>query len=401
MQETTISTKRLVINLSRPNDSTILDYLISFDEELWEDKARDALKVGVVAIKNASPVLDAEIVEEKFKEAQTEIDNLLKHYFDKEKGHVQSTFTDIFGPNGQLHQRLERAIGPGSDFAKKIDPAHKESVIASIENAVKELLVEKLNGLTEEFSLDKEGSALSRLRKSLDDPIDEIKRILARLEGKKEEAEVGTQKGRNFQEIVRKAIAEFCERYHDVSDYCADKPGIKSRKTGDVVCEINNSDGNKVVIEAKKEKGYTLRKALEELKEAKENRGAEVGVFVFASGYEPDDVGSFGIYGQDIVCTFDEEERDIESSTLRAAYTVARTSVIGTKKVTKVGVDLDAVTRNIKSLLQEVEKFDDIKDKLDKAKRSIEGVDEAIKSLKTEIKKYLDIIDFELKKGSS
>lgn len=412
MEETEISQpEKLVINLSRPADTLILDYLIPFERSSWEDKAREALQIGVVALKAASPVLDAKIIEEKFRDVQREIDGrlkdfetelsgILKGYFDKETGHVNRVFTDVFGPTGQLHMRLDKVIGPGSEFAKKLDPSNRESVIASIEKTVEELLAEELNGLKKDFSLDEEDSALARLSKIIQQGISEIKQAVLKEETKKEEAELGTRKGRDFQESVYLVMQDLCQRYGDVPDYCADKPGLISRcKTGDILTEINHSDENKVVVEAKKMSGYTLKKALEELKEAKENRGAQVGVFVFAKGYEPPEVGSFQVHGQDVVCTFDEEEKDIDSSMLRAAYTVARASVIQSEKITEVGADLNIIAGHIKSLLQEIEKFGSVKAGIDGAKRAIEGVDKAIESLRTEIKKYLDLIDFELKKG--
>lgn len=411
MQESAISTtETLTINLSRPNDSVVLDYLLPFDRTLWEEKSRDALRVGVVAIKNVSPVLDAKIVEEKFKDAQAEIKGLLdnfkdefngnlKDYFDKEKGHVSKSLAEIFKPEGQLHQRLEKVLGAGSEFAKKLDPAHKESVIASIEKTVQELLVENIKSLTEEFSLDKEGSAISRLHKFLEEKIAEIKQAVVKQEAKMEEAELGTRKGRDFQESVYLVIQDLCKRYSDVPDYCADKPGLMQRcKTGDISSEIAHSDGNKVVVEAKKMSGYTLRKALEELKEAKENRGAQVGVFVFAKGYEPEEVGNFQIHKHDIVCTYDEEGQGIESSMLRAAYTVARANVLKLQGAPVEGTDSGAIAKHVNSLLQEIEKFNGIKSGLDSAQRNIESVRKAIEDLRTEIKKYLDLVDLELKK---
>lgn len=396
MVETTAGPEQLVLNLSRPTDDIVLNYLIPFDRLLWEDKAREALRVGVVAIKATSPVLDARIVEEKFKDFQSEIKGYLKEYFDKDKGHVSSIFNEFFNPDGRLHQRLEKVIGPGSEFAKKLDPANKESVIASIESIVKELLATKIDELKGEFSLDKPDSAFSRFHKSLD----ALKESIAGEKAKEEEAELGTQKGRDFQESVCQVIERLGKRYGDVPHYCADEAGLIPKcKTGDIMSEIIDSDGNKVVLEAKKS-GYTLKKALEELKEAKENRGAQAGIFVFAKGYEPNAVGSFVVYNQDIICTFDEEEKNIECSMLRAAYTVARHNVIKSKRlITEVGVDLNTIAGHVNSLLEEIKKFDSVKTGLDGAKRAIESVDKATESLRTEIKKYLDLIDFELKKG--
>lgn len=57
-------------------DPIIIEYLIGFNESLREEKALEALRIGVIAIQSASPTLDTNIVEQKFKEVENNINNL-------------------------------------------------------------------------------------------------------------------------------------------------------------------------------------------------------------------------------------------------------------------------------------------------------------------------------------
>ena len=47
-------------------DDNIIKYLMNYESPQREDKALEALKVGVIAILSASPSLDTKVVEEKF-----------------------------------------------------------------------------------------------------------------------------------------------------------------------------------------------------------------------------------------------------------------------------------------------------------------------------------------------
>ena len=58
---------------------------------------------------------------------------------------------------------------------------------------------------------------------------------------------------------------------------------LKNCKVGDGVVEIgdessssNNSNGGRIVLEAKRQKRYSLKQALEEIRLARSNRGAQV-----------------------------------------------------------------------------------------------------------------------------
>src|SRR5262249_46067366 len=120
------ATIQLALDVSDP---TVVEYLQRFDASQRPDKALKALKEGDIAIRSASPTLDAQVV-------------------------------------GRL---LEQQLGPGSDVARALDPNNKKSVVAVIEARVQALVEAKLEKVLEEFSLDRKESALSRFRAMLGD----------------------------------------------------------------------------------------------------------------------------------------------------------------------------------------------------------------------------------------
>ena len=123
----------------------------------------------------------------------------MKQYFDVETGKVSAL--------------LKNELGSSSKFARSLDPANKEGVISKIEETVQNKLTNSIEGLTEQFSLDKDNSGMSRIKKIIEDKVNEIRKanetFFAELRqhlniqtAVREEAEKGTQKGRDFQSIL-------------------------------------------------------------------------------------------------------------------------------------------------------------------------------------------------------
>jgi hypothetical protein len=81
-----ISSLDLTLVITDPN---VLGYLAAFDDEEKQCvKALEALKVGVIAIRSASPTLDTQVVREQFSELEgkmrehlTEMQRMLRMFF--------------------------------------------------------------------------------------------------------------------------------------------------------------------------------------------------------------------------------------------------------------------------------------------------------------------------------
>lgn len=64
----------------KSHDPLIVNYLALFDEDEKVEKALEALRVGIIAIHSASPTLDTKVVDDKFNQVQTTIDNYLNGF---------------------------------------------------------------------------------------------------------------------------------------------------------------------------------------------------------------------------------------------------------------------------------------------------------------------------------
>lgn len=415
-------------------DPVLFKYLSAFPEPEREERALEALVVGVIAIQSASPTLDTRVVEEKFRQVGDSIDQCLtgfqeevKHQFDDHfkagTGLVPASLDKVFGANGSLQvlmreyfgqdggrvsRLMEKQLGPASSFYKSLDPTNKESVLSRIEAMVQKHLEEKLNAVIRQFSLDLDDSALARLRGSLSKEIQEIsqannaffaevRETLGMHRGQEMEAERGTHKGLDFEDALYDRLAELGRQLGDATDKVRGVAGLIERsKVGDYLITLGETSAApeyRLVVEAKKKRAYTSANAKEELETAKENRGATVGILAFAKGYEPVEVGDFLKCGDDFLVTVDEEalEEGAPLVYLEAAYKIAR-AVIVTKvrQGARSGLDLVKLQEEISGLQQlvvQVSQFSDKTGKISKAAGDLQGL---LQEFESEMKDRLE-----------
>lgn len=422
----TLEPLHLVLNV---HDTLIIKYLTQFNVDR-EEKALEALKVGVIAIQSASPTLDTRAVDEKFREVEKSIDKYLNDFknslkssleehfkpdsgslakslggFLGEKGDLAQLFNQYFEVDGGKVARLiQDHIGPSSSFAKSLDPAHKESVISRIEESVKKHLQEKSDEIVKQFSLDQEDSALSKLKTALSKEVQEIqdqnnkffadlKEALGVKIGQEAEAQRGTQKGREFETDLYDRVAEIGRLLGDMTENVRAVVGkVPKCKKGDYVITLGDTSGapgQKIAIEVKKAQGYKLKDALEELKEAKENREAEAGIFVFAKGYEPAEIGDFHKVGNDFFVTVSEGA--IESNQplifLESAYKIARALIITyVRKEAEKGIDVERIRGELEIVVEQMKKFSEMTTKVKTIKTNADFIETTLNDVK-------DIVD--------
>jgi hypothetical protein len=189
-----------------------------------------------------------------------------------------------------------------------------------------------------EFSLDRPDSALSAFKRHLDTSIGEMSRknvefqtniqvTLESLRSRKEEAAKSTRHGLEFEDAAAAIIFEEASRTGDLAERVSQTPGLmRNNKTGDLVVELSpetGAPGAKVVWEAKQSQAYPVARALAEIREARENRGAELGVFLYSKLAAPQGLAPFARHGNDLVVVWDAEDRATDVY-IRAAHSVTR-----------------------------------------------------------------------------
>jgi hypothetical protein len=209
-------------------------------------------------------------------------------------------------------------------------------------NRLSHMLQDTRQQIDKNLTLDDETSALSRLKRELQTTIEgliqgntefqhEVRTTLASLQARREEAAKSTLHGNTFEDQLGLVLASEAQRLNDPYEPTgATKGAIKNCKIGDFVTELGSdtaAPGARIVWEAKDDKSYDLKHALAEIEEARKNRQAQVGVFVFARNAAPEGMQPFARYGNDLVITWDSEDAGTDLY-VKVALSVARALVI-------------------------------------------------------------------------
>lgn len=217
------------------------------------------------------------------------------------------------------------------------------------------------------LTLDDEGSPLSRLKRELQSTINsmvenntkfqaEVRETLAKLQAHREAAAKSTLHGHTFEEQLGELLDAEARRLNDVHECTATITGAISHcKIGDFVTTLgpdSAAPGTCIVWEAKSNKSYDMAGALDELDQARKNRQAQVGVFVFSKDAAPEGIEPFARYGNDLVILWDPDDASTDLY-VKAALTVGRALVI---RETHEAAESEQAVKAIESSTRAIEK---------------------------------------------
>lgn len=397
------------------NDPNVIKYLSQFDEETRQAKALEALKVGVIAIMSASPSLDMQIVEEKFEDIETrlaekisdfdeQLGKLLLGYMDNNEGQlpkfINTKLSDLFdSQNGAVPQLLSRIMGPDSVLIRRLDPQNKDGILNTLSERVDMIVGKRVSDLTAHFSLEDEKSTMSIIKKSLEAQYIQLANAIGIGSGKKEEAERGARKGIELeQQIYEDYFSALCHQMEDSSELVRAIVGVIPKcKTGDYLVTLGNASGapgEKMVFEIK-DQDYKLKEAISELREAKENRQAKVGVFVFVEGRQPPEIKGFKRIGEDYYVTISKEdfEKGRPLPFLDAAYKIGRSMLVATARIEEGSqFDFQRIKDAISRITKSAEVITDIVTKAKTVITSGEKIRDAGDKLKQEIDESCKVV---------
>ena len=429
------NSEKLLLNLEVKDAGTI-QYLNQFDPVSQNERALEALKIGSIAIQSATPAIDTRFVQERFNEFSSTIDgcmigfndeitNELDNYFNSRNGTLNKSLDNFLGDGGKLANVLyqyfgsesghllsliSKQVGPGSGFAKSLDPENKQGVICKIEDTVKAYMKKNSLEILGQFSLDVEDSAISRLKDSIMTEMKELREYNGQFftdlkgamgfqSGKEEEAEKGTEKGREFEVALYDRVAEFGRNLGDQTEIVRSITGsIPRSKKGDYKLTLGDTSGApglNVAVEVKKEKGYRMKDAIDELKDARKNRDAVAGIFVFAESCAPSEVGNFLRIGNDFYVTVDDNDVYSPTSTIyfEAAYNILRAVIISnTRSEEAESVDIDKVRAEVDSAVETVSRMSDLVTKAKTIKNSSIKIESVATDLKAQLEERLTMI---------
>jgi hypothetical protein len=183
-------------------------------------------------------------------------------------------------------------------------------------------------------------------------------------------------KGGDFEDVLEAMLAEVARGSGDLVDRTGCETGelLRSKK-GDFVVTVDPARTGgaevRVVVEAK-DRAMSVRSIREELREAKENRAAAVGLVVFSPAHAPSGIAPFDVRAGDVYCVIDPSDPD--PATLEAAFRLARLLAIASLRDVEAEVDVEAVRAALSAVRAELEALKGIKSTLTSISTSASGL---------------------------
>jgi hypothetical protein len=235
---------------------------------------------------------------------------------DNKTGALSRLVAEVSNQNGALSSSLQSSIqNVVKEFSLDAENSALSRLVKRVEQAQKQI--------SAEFTLDSEGSALSRMKRDLTGLVEDFRkdsaafqeRVVAALEAMKarrQESLASTTHGREFEQAAYEFIERASQNAGDVPEHTGDRPGSIPRcKKGDCVITLGpdtEAAGARIACEFKEDVSYNLSGSLAEIREARDNREAEVGLFVHSKRTAAAGLRPLARYGNDVVVVWDAED---------------------------------------------------------------------------------------------
>jgi hypothetical protein len=175
-----------------------------------------------------------------------------------------------------------------------------------------------------------------------------------------------TAQGGDFEDLLERMLADLARGAGDLLDRTTTQVGtiLKSKK-GDFVLTVDarvaRGSDLRVVIEAK-DRPMSMRAIREELREARENRGAAVALVVFTPAHAPTGVAPFTLVGDDVYCVIDPAAP--EPANLEAAIRLAKLLALASLVEHEGEVDAAAIGSALSAIREQLEAVRTLKSQL-------------------------------------
>ena len=235
------------------------------------------------------------------------------------------------------------------------------------------------------------GSPLHQFRQEISDGFRGVHERLAAIEAasraRADERARSAAKGGDFEDLLEGMLGDLARGAGDLLDRTGTETGsVLGSKKGDFVLTLDarmtRGADVRVVVEAK-DRTMSQRAMREELREARENRGAAVAMAVWTPAHAPTGVAPFAMVGDDVHVVVDPESPD--AAYLEAAVRLARLLALAQLQDREVEVDAAAIARALAGVREQLEAIRALKTQLTSVSNATKAVWNGLDALKTGI----------------
>jgi hypothetical protein len=321
-----------------------------------------ALRIGLLALQDAGVTVNVDVVKSEFERLVRQAEQVNERAAQALEQTLRTNFAD---GDGRLPRTLERFLGDRGALRGMVDELFDESKRDSAIGRIGRMLETYFDGDASKLAhlLDptRLNSPMHQFRQEMAAGFKGLEERLVAIEAaasaRGAERARSAAKGADFEDLLESMLGELARGAGDLLDRTGTETGavLKSKK-GDFVLTVDTRVARgcdlRVVIEAK-DRPMSMRAIREELREAKENRGAAIGLVVFTPAHAPSGVAPFALIGEDVYCVIDPEAP--EPATLEAAIRLARLLALASLAEHEVEVDPAAIAAALTAIREQLE----------------------------------------------
>jgi hypothetical protein len=348
-----------------------------------------ALKIGLTALQDATVSVDVDLVRDEFDKLLRSSEQANAKAAEALDQVLRSNFAD---GDGRLPRTLEKFLGDRGALRTFVGELFDETKRDSAIGRMRTLLGTYFDGDASKLALlldpTRQHSPMHQFRTEFTAGFEKLHESLAAIEAaaaaRGAERARSAAKGGDFEDVLEAMLADVARGSGDLVDRTGGDTGelLRSKK-GDFVLTVDPARTGgaevRVVIEAK-DRAMSIRSIREELREAKENRVAAIGLVVFSPAHAPAGIAPFDVRAGDVYCVVDPADPD--PATLEGALRLARLLAIASLRDVAAEIDVEAVRTALAAVRAELDALKGIKSTLTSIAGSASGLQLALDKLR-------------------
>ena len=321
-----------------------------------------AVRIGLIALQDAGVTVNVDVVRAEFEKLIRQAETVNEKAAQALEQTLRANFAD---GDGRLPRTLERFLGDRGALRAMVDELFDESKRDSAIGRIGRMLERYFDGDASKLAVlldpTRLNSPMHQFRQEMTAGFRSLEERLVAIEAaaaaRGAERARSAAKGADFEDLLEGMLADLARGAGDLLDRTGTDAGsVMKSKKGDFVLTLDTRVARgcdlRVVVEAK-DRPMSMRAIRDELREAKENRGAAVAVVVFTPAHAPSGVAPFNLVGDDVYCVIDPDAP--EPATLEAAIRLARLLALASLVEHEVEVDAAAIAAALTAIREQLE----------------------------------------------
>jgi hypothetical protein len=362
---------RIVVDGLVVADPALAAWLGEQAEDDHEILVERALRIGLTAIQSVGVTINVDAVRTEFERLAETQRSMTEHAAEALEQTLRSNFGDV---DGRLPRTLEAFLGDRGKLQATVrelfDPARKDSALGRLGSMLEDYFDGDASRLATLLDPTRVGSPLSGFRAEVAAGFKAIEERLVAFQAaqsaRSDERSRSTAKGVDFEDLVEGLLGAIARGGGDLLERTGNEAGstLKSKK-GDFVLTLNPGLARgadvRVVVEVK-DRSISIPAMRAELRDARANRDAAVGLVVFTPAHAPAGIAPFDVRGDDVWCVLDPE--DVQPAMFEAAVRMARYLALASLAARDTEIDTATIGQALTCIREQLEQIRNLKSQL-------------------------------------